>query len=1190
MDGIVSFIISAIENYINEVLSEKYSEFVHKKKTSDFITKLEESITQYCRDNQSMYLDSKAFSDFWENGKPYQKIFQNRLSVDNAIPFDTLLSAIISEAKDCSEKNKHYWTIDDGRAIKKLCELINHEFRMFISENMDDGQRFIASSISSASSGLHQDIVDGNRNIEEMLKRINASISLKPYEVLPIVEMICDKMWEGQFDDVERILPLSSLKSKDIEISIRILKQLMLVNEYDEHSLSVFLRSMDFCEIRDCVVRHIIPLLVFREKKLGILSDFTSSEEIKIIINSIDDNNFSNIFIDKVSVDSGIEMHSFSFIPELYAKEKWLLNQLFAVYVYRLKTTNISAIIESTIGTTKTTWLSDLVVYDKRIGFIESTYILAADNKNELMVLKNQVLAQSDLYKCLSNDYALIYYRILLRLAILLDQGEDSQLVGLIPVEMLSSSILYPFDLALRINKNDVSFDEVYSYCNNTQEYGLLICYMTSLGRSDKMLELYNTHSEIIQKNVILYALYVDCLIHENRIDEARDILLEYQNTYDSYYEYWNLWYRVFHSDEKTDILIEKCKKGEIKFLNVYSLSKLIERLISLEQFELAEKYNNELCIRTNSTSQTKKYSAFILNGKNKQLDALELLCSIFEEYKTDVSVVNAIISISIRNKRRIDQKYIDAAERINTPFSLVLASMGYASSGNDDEAYLCNMRAMFLSDDYTNPAFSCYLGSNMHSLDDSHSDYQSVEKNTVAIFQEMNTNRLVKYGIHASQDLPGSPVLWQGDHHMYMSDAARLGIYKMKLGGEVNIGGLDYKLVRIESLRSYLLQKCFESIVKTGAGKALTIPVKDGKLDVNAFARLLTEISGDDKDRPDWITQYKNFSDVPLPLFTMHRFYNATYVEFAKSFLCDRSICIREEINNYVPSSKKVILSFLSVLLLEHIGVPTDVLVNNSASITESCLLQIRDDTSHIITRNAQDTVASIGVRDGKPYSVETGDEVKRKLIIEAGELVSYVEKIPSVVSNSDWNDKSFSEIRIIDLLGIVDYDSISLASKDGYSLVVSECFVDNMARNKENNVNTVCITNWLLSTSVEVFDLIVYVKRLVECGCIYAVTEELVNRIVTEYNAADEGRQEKLISSWEELILTFDKADESYRNYALEALRNLFVKLTSGTDDVIWNPIIHNMGMILLRLFNIQIGCRINENGQLEIGWYQD
>lgn len=60
-------------------------------------------------------------------------------------------------------------------------------------------------------------------------------------------------------------------------------------------------------------------------------------------------------------------------------------------------------------------------------------------------------------------------------------------------------------------------------------------------------------------------------------------------------------------------------------------------------------------------------------------------------------------------------------------------------------------------------------------------------------------------------------------------------------------------------------------------------------------------------------------------------------------------------------------------------------------------------------------------------------------------------------------------------------------------------------------------------------------------------------------------------------------------YKKYGIEALRNVYVSAYEKIDKESLNPVMRIFSQRLLWLFKLKVTTRINENGELEIMYYQ-
>ena len=344
-----------------------------------------------------------------------------------------------------------------------------------------------------------------------------------------------------------------------------------------------------------------------------------------------------------------------------------------------------------------------------------------------------------------------------------------------------------------------------------------------------------------------------------------------------------------------------------------------------------------------------------------------------------------------------------------------------------------------------------------------------------------------------------------------------------------------------------------------------------------------------DSSERIDWIQQYNNFEDVALPLHMMKKQYNVTYTQFVELIIEEPRSCIREAINNNMPVNNKYVLSFTTMILLKMVGISNKYLADHNVYVTESSVMQISEDTSEMIAHYANDSVSSMEFYEGKPYRIDTDENTKYKWIKESGELRDFVEGIPSIVCKKDWNNSMFDQLKMTEILGTPDYDAISIGINDGYTVIGTESMTTALALNNEINADVISVTNWLISTKMDVISLLDIVKKLVGKGCIYSLTEQMVSYILEAVEISQDEARLEILSAWDSLFEVYDSLDNTYKAYGIEALRNVYVSAYEKIDKESLNPVMRIFSQRLLWLFKLKVTTRINENGELEIMYYQ-
>ena len=1176
---IATIIISCVQDFINDSCSTVCKNCFQKYKREKFYRKLKSKIQKFCQQNESVYIDGEAFRNFIENHKPFERIMQNAVAMDESEAVDQLIEKILIEAEASAKAVGQRLSYDDKRVLKDLCGLINTEIVSYFSDSFSDSQKFIISQNARNSKRLLNDFDQGSKQIiNTVIDVVSEAVSLTPYKAEILTGLIYKKMWLGEFAEVEQLYQIVEGKSEDVELAIKILKYEFFENDRDIKKVNEWLEHIKNSKIRNIVIRNILPLMYFRKEKFNGLEMYTDAEYIKAIMSSLNKEEYSFLFtVVKEEDPQGVETHKLILNKKVLDAESWLVNQIVSIYLYNLQSINCVSLMAD-LSDPKSSWLSMLLQYSKRIDTL--AYEGVKDNTiKEIVNIKSLLEGKSKIYNELSDDLKALYYSLLVKAALISEEGLNNMLVD-IPQSIRSLRPLKDYLLSVRVDEKTIGFEEVYKFCAETEDYRLLAQYMISIKDDPtEVLKLIDEHSELLERNETIFFIYCDTLRHLGKYKETKDYLDRYKNRYQHLFPYWNIYLDVDDSVKEEFINICDCHK--IDYLNVYDNCQLVERLLNFADYDTAEFYNHRLELMESWQSTFKKYKAFILDGRKKHIDALELFKEIWDGFPDDILVLNRILAISIECKRHIEDKYIEAARKIVNPQMMTLAAVAYTLNGNYSEAKRCNIKALFMSDDCQNPAFNQYIVLNIIDEKEKNHKVDSIEKDTVAELQsDKNT---VRFCIHANLDIPKSPYIWNGDTQLYVKDAASIGIYRKTLGSTVVVDGICYTVKSIESIYSYIARICFGKIVENGSAKAITVPYRAGHTDVEKFLNQMREFTPDAKGEMEFMQHYNDPSNLAATFFMIKQRYNCTYTEFVERIIKDQMYCIRETVNNSCTQNNKFILSFTSLVLLKMIGVSTEYLCDNNVIFPESTAIQIAEDTSKMITHYANDSVLSMGFYEEKPYMFEANEETKDEFIKIAGELRTYVDGIPRIACKKDWKKSAFDQLDMTTVLGMPDYDAISIAVSEGYTVIGTEEMVAGLCMTDEVGADVVSITNWLIYTRIDALDLIYKVKQLVSMGCVYAITDQMVQYLSDTVKALKKEDARTILSEWEGLIKSYDSVDDTYRKYGIEALKCIFVSAKDKIENPGLDPVIQVFLKSILWILNIRL--RINEKGEIVV-----
>lgn len=337
-------------------------------------------------------------------------------------------------------------------------------------------------------------------------------------------------------------------------------------------------------------------------------------------------------------------------------------------------------------------------------------------------------------------------------------------------------------------------------------------------------------------------------------------------------------------SEENQKAFIEACRDGKMTSLFHNSEYLIIERLLNFHEYNLAELYLTKHEKTGEKGFRIKKYKAIILQGKKNDVEALKWYRAAFEDNSSDAFVIDSLITLSLINKRKVNKEVLDAAIKADTSRLHMLAAACYLNEGDISKAKSENIRAILMSGDGYNPAFGQYIAISTSTQSNEVTKISGIEADTAACCKKTDGSQRWLC-VYKDCLLPTSPHVWNTDLHVHIDDAARMGFLRKHTGDQVIIDNGSYVITEIMPLDCYLFRTCTTKMTQNGLAKELAIPVRDGKMDVSAFTKMIAQSTPDERQSIDWLEQYNNVQDVPLPLYTYKRFTRMTYFQFVDMF-----------------------------------------------------------------------------------------------------------------------------------------------------------------------------------------------------------------------------------------------------------------------------------------------------------------
>ncbi|HDL2265431.1 TPA: hypothetical protein PWZ44_002775, partial [Enterococcus faecium] len=148
----------------------------------------------------------------------------------------------------------------------------------------------------------------------------------------------------------------------------------------------------------------------------------------------------------------------------------------------------------------------------------------------------------------------------------------------------------------------------------------------------------------------------------------------------------------------------------------------------------------------------------------------------------------------------------------------------------------------------------------------------------------------------------------------------------------------------------------------------------------------------------------------------------------------------------------------------------------------------------------------------------------------------------------------KDEKNINIKDILGIVDYDSVSIAKKTGRILVSAEVIVSAICHMQEINVFAVGIADFLAKESDNCDELLIYVRKMVEYRFMIPFTINTISCILDFYQKACEKEKKSIVERWID-ILELSTKDEKYKDVMVDHIQHCIGQLNN--KNFLFTPI---------------------------------
>lgn len=1152
-------------------IKNRFLERIHRRRIKKFCY-------SYFKNHNGTVLTNLVFAEFIKNDKTIEQIFiytgQTHIKQTDNEFLDSEMIRI---------ENSLEYPIDavDRNAIRGLLNGLLIQHRQYREKCLSADAKQIIQNIDRNTKEILKNFESINEDTKnELLAAINTKGALLISQENEIFKVLNNSFWRGDFYLLECMQPALHERSESLDIWI----DLVLNNAlYKGYNYRTFHSSNDINNpiIREDAVRKIIVFSYLCKKSVEI-GDFNVSGELKELVDRLNAGD-GWLFSESKDVKNNVECINITPFSGLKQEDE-TIKILQIINVFDKGVLGVANVIDSIIVAKESNFIVELLSnarhYEESLIFCDSE----AEAKRISSDVFDKLWNDRHIYIKTCKELQVIYWRILLQACSVSNNDRANEIISDIP-ELIKEELAESIFLSRIENGEDISNREAVDIWNKTKNPRIMIPYFakTSVNNAKQLI------SEIpnIMQNPELVIVYIENHLKENRYDEAKIIIKQYEALCNRYAEFLVDRIQVFHNEEDVNELVEKWNNQQLSYISNQTDVAIANLLFEWKKYEMCLDVLQALELKGFANQNLKKLRAFSLINTDRTVEGLTILNELITECKEDISVVGNILICSLDLQREISETVILAAEKINSPEINLYLAVVYERRGDIESAKKSYWKSLLYNKNVKSKVYGTYwLFSNNHIK--GNGEIEISDENTCIIADEVGGNRRVSLGILSKEYLE-SDITLEDLLILSTDNAIKQGWIGKKVGAVIEYENVQYHIVQIKTMDACFCEYCLAKMVNSGAVKVLSVPqdLEPEKL-MDCLVEFLKENSSGTNKVQNLINDYKELSKVPLSLFALSQNLRPNYVVSVYEFLKDATLLTREWIDydNDVAciNEQGYILSFSSLILLFLLDVPIEKLIDKKVYLPKSTLLELRNEKDEVISENKRDGGGTVAVVDDRLQFFVNSDDSKQELMKYVTELFEYAGKLPTVDNDKDFSISNIPATRLRLILGTPDLDAISICKTQNYTLIAFELFLVelNMLAGNKN------ITPLSFINSFEKDDsrLIGYLKKLVQFHMMNILNKNIYERIAA---STDNG----VVEEWKKYIQIIDQQDANYKNW----IKDHFVHVGQeyqqhGDEDQSINDVVRIFTAELLKLLEREIHYSMDtlhdEEGNLVIRTY--
>lgn len=1162
------------EQVFSTKFNSLYEKFISKRKL--FILKNE--VVKWCekffKEHDGSVLTESRFLTFLSNYKVIEEIFTYAQKSMNGVSEESFISNLVRKTKNGI---KGRISPCDESVIREFYKNLLSKFTQFELSKLSEAERQIVHQNTVQNAKVLDALSNLDYTVQQKLLQNSHQISER--EIVDIYNILNTLFWNGKFDILIDLIPLVKGKCIELEVWLQIVLSMSLsqdtntVGDLDYNKISCK-------QLKDDIVRKDILFSYLGQHSAKYVPE--SKDDILFLliqdISNSKDGNFYDTTVENKNSTSLVKIQ----IPKKYETEEWLVKRLLSVYLLSQSINDVDSLLYELFGK-ETDFLVKIINANQKIR-----YRITAKNKKDIEEAQNlfdEVWAEKEVYVKANIDIQTLFFNTCFNWAFYQRKDLLLDIINEVPEETKCCVDIQELILLADIELNIAEYANILDFCKTNKRYTVMRDYLISLKDSCAIINRVKGDLKEFLEVPSLFFIYVRALRAEKKIPEAMGLLKEKQSIYEVYEEYWVERYLLTFNQQDLTHLEEAWLANKIKKVFPGTDEEIIEIIFDNNRLETCIHMVQALEIRgVASTKILKlKISAYLQLGN--KYEAFKELKMMFEKGSRDIFVVYNYVVLLLELKRDVNQEVENALYLLDTSYAYLLLAKLSEKKENTDLAHSLYLKSLIMNQGENNLIYGNYFNFTVTEGRSEEEKIKGIAENTVAYMQQENSKKIKIYAICPKELLPKEMYEWNDALFMSKERAIQKGLLRKKVSEIISVDENEYKIIDIIPFECYLVRTCISKMSDMGQLKACQLPI-DGEKEQAAgiFMKWISENINESKQN-DILASYGDFDEVPLSLYAISKFSRASYQEVVAAILEDNTFVVREDYN--FETTKKLdyescfVLSYAAAELLFIMCVDVNLLSNANVYIPKSLITELKEEKEQIIKEYDRETVASLSMIEGKIYLNEANEDTKNKQMEFSVNFLEYCEQLPQLECTDNVVINDISEDNILSLIGVVDYDAISVCKENGFTLVSLEMMLTQLVRLSDSSINVCNVLEFLDRKVYSCTELLTYMNKLVGYRIINVINANILLKIV-------HSEESGVGQLWMTFLHTIDNTEGDYRKILANEL-GLVGRNAIELEEDVDGKRISVFVQLVMKLNSIKVKYKLNGN-KIEFTTYRE